>query len=110
MKKKSIILTILILVGTHLTGVAQENKTDGKQPIFVTGVVFDRKEMKPLPETVFLINHRHGATTDANGKFSFWGAPGDTITARYVGYKEVDMVVPDTLFRLGIPDGGFYVT
>ncbi|GET32225.1 hypothetical protein PbJCM13498_10880 [Prolixibacter bellariivorans] len=97
MKKKSIILTILILVGTHLTGVAQENKTDGKQPIFVTGVVFDRKEMKPLPETVFLINHRHGATTDANGKFSFWGAPGDTITARYVGYKEVDMVVPDTL-------------
>ncbi|GET30891.1 carboxypeptidase-like regulatory domain-containing protein [Prolixibacter sp. SD074] len=95
MKKKLIILTILI--SAHLTGVAQENKADGKQPVFVTGVVFDRKEMKPLPETVFLLNHQHEATTDADGKFSFWGSPGDTITARYVGYREVDMVVPDTL-------------
>lgn len=97
MKRKSIILTVLILMGVHMTGAAQENKTDGKQPVFVTGVVFDRKEMKPLPETVFMINHRNSSITDNDGKFSFWGSPGDTITARYVGYKEVNMVVPDTL-------------
>ena len=97
MKKESIILMVVITMCTYLTGVAQETEPGGKQPVFVTGVVFDRKEMKPLPETVFLINHRHGATTDNDGKFAFWGSPGDTITARYIGYKEVDMVVPDTL-------------
>jgi len=97
MKTKAIILTILISAGIHLTAKAQENKTNGKKPVFVTGVVFDRKEMKPLPETVFMVNHQNSSITDDNGKFSFWGSPGDTITARYVGYKEVNMVVPDTL-------------
>ena len=97
MKKRALILTVLILFSTYLPGIAQDTQTGGKQPVFVTGVVFDRKEMKPLPETVFLINHRYEAVTDDDGKFSFWGSPGDTITARYVGYKEVNMVVPDTL-------------
>jgi hypothetical protein len=97
MKTKVIILTIFILTGARLTGKAQEKTNTGKQPVFVTGVVLDRNDMKPLPETVFMINHRNSTITGDDGKFSFWGAPGDTITARYIGYKEVNMVVPDTL-------------
>lgn len=90
-----------VMMSLVLTGpaFAQESNT-AKNKIFVTGAVYDSETREPLSNTQFSIHRNEVHTTYPKGRFSLFGQPGDTISYRYTGYKEIKIVIPDTLRQL----------
>ena len=97
MKPKVVFLT-LILISTmvFMTASGQVN-AQKKIKIFITGAVYDNETKEPLTNAHFTIHKSEHYSTLSNGKFSLFGNPGDTISYRYLGYKEMRVVIPDTL-------------
>ena len=97
MKPNKILLSILLLalsVVTHGFGQVSSQK---KTKIFITGGVYDSETKEPLSNARFTIHKSENYSTQSNGKFSLFGHPGDTISYRYLGYKEMHVIIPDTL-------------
>ena len=94
---KKIVISCLAVFGVLLiveTAQAQKIRTDS---IFFTGAVMDQKDLTPLPYTHFKVNKDRAGTSNAFGRFSFWVNSGDTIQYTYVGYKDVQVIISDTL-------------
>jgi hypothetical protein len=77
----------------------QENKLK-KSKIFITGAVYDSETKEPLTNARFTIHKLENYSTLSNGKFSLFGNPGDTISYKYLGYKDMRVIIPDTLKEL----------
>lgn len=94
-------LTVLFLLSLTLgeNATAQENKP-AKNKIFITGAVYDSDTKEPLPDARFFIHKNELHTAMPKGRFSLYGNPGDTISWHYTGYKEMKIVIPDTLRQL----------
>jgi hypothetical protein len=75
-------------------------KSSVKSKIFITGAVYDSETKEPLNNARFTLHHSENYSTQSNGKFSLYGQPGDTISYRYIGYKEMHVIIPDTLKQL----------
>lgn len=71
-----------------------------KSRIFITGAVYDSETKEPLSNARFSVHKSENYATYSNGRFSLFGNPGDTISYRYIGYKEMKVVIPDTLRQL----------
>jgi hypothetical protein len=100
MKTRYFFLVVLMLTMTYALSVnAQVNKAI-KNKIFITGAVYDSETKEPLSNAQFNIRKSEIFTTFSKGKFSLYGNPGDTISYRYLGYKEMKVVIPDTLKQL----------
>jgi hypothetical protein len=100
MKTRYFFPVVLMLSMTYsLTVNAQGNKAI-KNKIFITGAVYDSETKEPLSNAQFNIHKSEIFTTFSKGKFSLYGNPGDTISYRYLGYKEMKVVIPDTLKQL----------
>jgi hypothetical protein len=100
MKTRYFFLVVLMLSMTQaLTVNAQGNKST-KNKIFITGAVYDSETKEPLSNAQFNIRKSEIFTTFPKGNFSLYGNPGDTISYRYLGYKEMKVVIPDTLRQL----------
>ncbi len=86
-------ITIAFLV--ILTKGFTQNK-DEKLVQFSGVVVND--ELQPLPYVSILIKHTNrGTISDYYGYFSFVAQMTDTIQFSYVGYKDAEYIIPDTL-------------
>ena len=97
MKLKSIILCMILFSSTMIISVSGQENSPKKIKIFITGAVYDSETKEPLSDTHFSIHKSENYATHSNGKFSFFGTPGDTISYRYIGYKEMKVIIPDTL-------------
>lgn len=88
---------IMIFPGLSLSSVFSQVKPD--KPVRLTGFVIDKETRESLVNSHYIINNRRGGVVDANGRFAFLGAVNDTIVFSYVGYKDVVVIVSDTLPR-----------
>jgi len=68
-----------------------------KNKIFITGAVYDSETKQPLTNTRLSIQKSENFATQPSGKFSLFGLPGDTISYKNIGYRELRVVIPDTL-------------
>jgi hypothetical protein len=91
------IIISTIFLGLSLSSVLSQVKDD--KPIRLTGFVIDRETREPLMNSHYIVNRRRGGVVDANGRFALMGAVNDTIVFSYVGYKDVAVIVSDTLLR-----------
>lgn len=74
----------------------QENK---EKPILLTGLVIDKETSEVLVNAHYIISNNRGGVVDETGRFAILGMINDTIIFSYVGYKDVMVVVSDTLHR-----------
>jgi CarboxypepD_reg-like domain len=72
----------------------------GEQLIQFTGIVTaeERGELIPIPyANVYMKNKSRGTYSDIKGYFSFVAAKGEKVVFSSVGYKSVEITIPDTL-------------
>ncbi len=99
MKTRYFFLILILLSFTNALQVNAQNNL-AKNKIFITGAVYDSETKEPLSNAQFNIHKSEIFSTFSKGKFSLYGNPGDTISYHYLGYKEMKVVIPDTLKRL----------
>jgi hypothetical protein len=97
MKLKSASLSLVLLSSMVIIPASAQDNAQKKLKIFITGAVYDNETKEPLSNAHFTIHQSENYATFSNGKFSLFGNPGDTISYRYIGYKEMKVVIPDTL-------------
>jgi len=95
MKSRTILFLMLLMASVSL--ISGQESSAKKNKIFITGAVYDSETREPLSNARFSLHRSESYATQANGKFSLYGLPGDTISYRYLGYKEMHVVIPDTL-------------
>ena len=90
-------ITLSFLLGLLVLSVyCQENQ---EKPIRLTGFVVDKETSEALVNTHYIINNERGGVVDETGRFAIVGMVNDTIIFSYVGYKDITVVVSDTLRR-----------
>jgi hypothetical protein len=90
---KHLLLLVFLFCGLSLY--SQHNKS---QYIQFSGVVVDGEDLKPIPFTNILIkNTFRGTVSDYYGFFSIVAKQGDTIEFSFVGYKNAQYIIPDSL-------------
>lgn len=82
-------------------GITQAQTDPPKQIVEFSGMVFyedDNGKPAPLPYTnVAVMGTSRGASADYDGFFSFIALPGETIVFSRIGFKTVEIKIPDTL-------------
>ncbi len=67
---------------------------DSKEPVKVSGIVFDNGDGQPVPGTIIKIaGSKTGTVTDMDGKFTINAKVGDKIEVMYVGMETVTFEV-----------------
>lgn len=92
----------LILLGLFIrVGLSAQKKDEPVRVIEFSGMVFfedEKGDPKPLPYTnVAVMGTSRGAAADFDGFFSFVALPGETIVFSRIGFKTVEIKIPDTL-------------
>ncbi len=95
MRLKMIILPLVLM--SLVSVVFGQVSSPKKNKIFITGAVYDSETKKPLTNAHFSIQKSDNYSAQTSGKFSLLGVPGDTISYNYLGYKELRVIIPDTL-------------
>lgn len=67
-------------------------KNTANSNILVTGRITD-SENNPIPEAFVTLDEMHVTRTDANGKFSIHANIGDTLSVKFVGFKNSSFTV-----------------
>lgn len=93
MPRIAIFLLINLFIAEKI--ICQDNFT-GKS-VVLSGVVFDAKTLKPLPDTRIVRNTNILLISGADGSFSLNVNKNDTVTFRNLGYKPARLIVSDTL-------------
>ncbi|MEZ4911028.1 MAG: carboxypeptidase-like regulatory domain-containing protein [Saprospiraceae bacterium] len=92
-------ICILVSLTTSIVE-AQKNPSD-VVVIEFSGMVFYEDENgapAPLPyANVFVKGTNRGSATDQDGFFSFVALPGETVVFSMIGFKTVEIIIPDTL-------------
>ncbi|MFO7862503.1 MAG: carboxypeptidase-like regulatory domain-containing protein [Salinivirgaceae bacterium] len=96
-------ITIFILMMFAASAFAQLVQKDSIQ---FSGVVFDENR-KSMSNAHILINSTKGTLTSPSGFFNISVNANDTVTFSYVGYKNYDFVVPDTMKQARYVTGVF---
>lgn len=90
-----LILLLLNVLGVNAQG--EDIPKKSVKSLFITGITYDSETLESLSGTNFRINNQNIFATDESGRFSFYGAPGDTIVFTYIGYQPNRLIVPDSL-------------
>ena len=94
----SILVSIIFLSVLHISA---QKQTEPVKVIEFSGIVFEEDKNGtpiPLPYTnVAVKGTSRGASADNNGFFSFVALAGETIVFSRIGYKTIEVIVPDTL-------------
>jgi hypothetical protein len=94
----AITITIIFLVICHISA---QKKNEPVKVIEFSGMVFEESpkgEPIPLPYTnISVKGTSRGASSDNDGFFSFVALAGETIIFSRIGYKTVEIIIPDTL-------------
>ena len=76
----------------------QENGTDKRKLIQLSGVVVESDSLKPIPFVSIIIHNGHrGTISDYFGYFSFVAQESDTIEFSAIGFHSAKFIIPDTL-------------
>lgn len=97
---------LIILVGCFPLPINAQQSA----PLLFHGVILDYDTREPLSGAHFIVEHRSAGAADDRGLISFYAHPHDTVTFSCVGYKEVKMVISDTLFAKEYMTGIFMST
>ena len=98
MLKKLIIGIVVLIIVSFQDAYGQYVSKDTL--IRFTGVVVEKSNLDPLPQTnIINKNRRKGTTSDEKGIFRFLARINDTIFFSSVGYKTKVFIVPDTLTK-----------
>ena len=96
-------LSLLFFLLFFCLGVQGQNQ--GKNDVFVTGIVCDRDSIRPLPEAIFRLG-KEVRGVDKQGRFSLSVQVGDTLRFSHIGYAPTQVVITDSLrendFLLGV--------
>ncbi len=90
------ILTLFVLLGISVAAVAQTELSLPGDTLTFSGKVYDRETLKTLGHSVFIKNNK-SYLCDEDGRFRFTANEGDTIVFHYVGYKDLILVVQDSI-------------
>ncbi len=95
------IIPLTLLWLTITLSLSAQKKEVQTRVIEFSGMVFfedDKGEPRPLAYTnVAVMGTSRGAAADFDGFFSFVALPGETIVFSRIGYKTVEIKIPDTL-------------
>lgn len=95
------VLVIALLVANSAPRLLAQKNPEPVQVIQFSGMVFYEDKQgnpAPLPYTnVAVKGTSRGAAADFDGFFSFVALPGETIVFSQIGYKTVEIKLPDTL-------------
>lgn len=98
MKRRTIILSCVLLLLSVAQLFAQQNDSKKRDLIQFSGVVVSNDSLQPIPYTSVIIHSTgRGTLTDFYGFFSFVAKEGDTIDFKYIGYKTARFIIPDSL-------------
>jgi hypothetical protein len=95
----SALVTLLVLLFAGETN-AQETEREKEQRKLIqfSGVLLTADSLEAVPfANIIVKNSRRGTISDYFGYFSFVAEPYDTIIFSYVGFKDSEFVIPDTL-------------
>ncbi len=91
------LLSFILCFGAWHFAIAQQAE---KEVIQFSGIIVteDNGEPVPVPYTnVYLKSRKRGTVADAKGFFSFVAEKGDKIVFSAIGFKTIEMTIPDTL-------------
>ncbi len=73
---------------------------NGQQSTFILfhGIILDSGTREPLTGAHYINMHSSAGAADGRGQVSFYARPLDTVTFTCVGYKDLRMVISDTLY------------
>jgi len=95
------LLLVIVVMIAGLEGLSAQKNDDPIKVVEFSGMVFYEDEKgnpAPLPYTnVAVMGTSRGAAADFDGFFSFVALPGETIVFSRIGYKTVEIKIPDTL-------------
>ena len=100
MRLKMTLLSLMLLAMSLVPEVSGQLSSQKKNKIFITGAVYDSQTKQPLTNARLSVQKSENLTTQSSGKFSLFGLPGDTISYNNLGYKELRVIIPDTLKEL----------
>ena len=86
-------LSLLFFLLFFCLGVQGQNQ--GKNDVFVTGIVCDRDSIRPLPEAIFRLG-KEVRGVDKQGRFSLSVQVGDTLRFSHIGYAPTQVVISDS--------------
>lgn len=92
--KHLFIITLCILVST--SGFAQKKVLVKSDSLTFTGQIFDRETLHVLANAVYVHNQTMYVSDD-KGRFRFAANEGDTILFHHIGFKDLILVVEDSL-------------
>lgn len=91
-------LAALAFVLTVQVAVGQEKGQEKGKLIQFSGVLLTADSLEAVPfANIIVKNSRRGTISDYFGYFSFVAEPKDTIVFSYIGFKDSEFVIPDTL-------------
>ncbi len=93
---KTLSLTLLLILLTLNSGLAQEKEVFGKNILF-RGLVMDGSTLVPVGNVQVLINRKFSTASGADGAFEFYVNRKDTVTFSALGYKRTVVQISDTL-------------
>ena len=95
MRIKLVILTIFILLCNVSFSQSEQDSTEKKRYIQLSGFTIDDETFEPIPYIyIYNKNLRKGTLSDAYGFFSLVVGTGDTILFKSITYKQSKFVVP----------------
>ena len=100
MKTTNLLRTLILLLlfnGFGEVSISQNIRNKNIGSVFITGITYDSKTLDILSNTNITLNNKAGYVTNENGRFSFYGSPGDSVEFSYIGYLTTKLVIPDTL-------------
>ncbi len=84
---------LILIAGTAVQQAVAQDEV--RNAVMLTGMVLDADSRDPLPYVNIQIrNTVYGTATDANGYFSLFISPGDTLNFSYIGYADARFVMP----------------
>ena len=92
--QKTILLSILTLILFGVASTASAQNGGGGSDVTVSGVVTSAEDKSPLVGVHVIAGATSGVTTLADGAYSITVAPGTKLTFQYLGFKNVEYVVP----------------
>jgi hypothetical protein len=91
------LFAFILCFGAWHSATAQQT---GKEVIQFSGIVVTEERGEPIPvpyTNVYLKSRKRGTVADAKGFFSFVAEKGDKIVFSAIGFKTIELTIPDTL-------------
>ncbi|MCF8256255.1 MAG: carboxypeptidase-like regulatory domain-containing protein [Flavobacteriales bacterium] len=93
-----LLILLTVLSATQAVGQNKEVPKDQRRLIQFSGVLLTADSLEAVPfANIIVKNSRRGTISDYFGYFSFVAEPFDTIVFSYLGFKDSEFVIPDTL-------------